>query len=79
MPRSAKPAAAGAGAPRRRARRKPSASRLAIAILAAGKGTRLKSRHPKVLHSLAGKALLEHVIAAARRSEERRVGKECRL
>ncbi len=42
-------------------------SPLAIAILAAGKGTRLKSRHPKVLHQVAGKALLEHVIAAARR------------
>jgi len=39
--------------------------RLAIAIMAAGKGTRLKSKHPKVLHSIAGKTLLEHVIAAA--------------
>ena len=37
----------------------------AIAILAAGKGTRLKSRHPKVLHQIAGKTLLEHVVAAA--------------
>ena len=36
----------------------------AIAILAAGKGTRLKSRHPKVLHQIAGKTLLEHVVAA---------------
>jgi bifunctional UDP-N-acetylglucosamine pyrophosphorylase / glucosamine-1-phosphate N-acetyltransferase len=36
-----------------------------IAIMAAGKGTRLKSRHPKVLHQIGGKALLEHVIAAA--------------
>jgi bifunctional UDP-N-acetylglucosamine pyrophosphorylase/glucosamine-1-phosphate N-acetyltransferase len=40
-------------------------SRFAIAIMAAGKGTRLKSRHPKVLHQIGGKALLEHVIAAA--------------
>ncbi len=40
--------------------------RLAIAILAAGKGTRLKSKHPKVLHEVGGKALLAHVIAAAR-------------
>ena len=39
--------------------------RFAIAIMAAGKGTRLKSRHPKVLHRIGGKALLEHVIAAA--------------
>ena len=37
----------------------------AIAILAAGKGTRLKSRHPKVLHQIAGKTLLGHVVAAA--------------
>ena len=37
----------------------------AIAILAAGKGTRLKSRHPKVLHAIAGKPLLAHVVAAA--------------
>jgi len=37
----------------------------AIAILAAGKGMRLKSRHPKVLHQIAGKTLLEHVVAAA--------------
>jgi len=39
--------------------------RFAIAILAAGKGTRLKSRHPKVLHQIAGKTLLAHVVAAA--------------
>ena len=37
----------------------------AIAILAAGKGTRLKSKHPKVLHEIAGKPLLGHVVAAA--------------
>ena len=40
-------------------------SAFAIAILAAGKGTRLKSRHPKVLHEIAGKPLLAHVVAAA--------------
>ncbi len=38
---------------------------LAIAIMAAGKGTRLKSRRPKVLHAVGGKPLLAHVIAAA--------------
>ena len=38
----------------------------AIAIMAAGKGTRLKSRRPKVLHEIGGKALLLHVIAAAK-------------
>jgi bifunctional UDP-N-acetylglucosamine pyrophosphorylase/glucosamine-1-phosphate N-acetyltransferase len=39
--------------------------RVAIAIMAAGKGTRLKSRHPKVLHEIGGKPILAHVIAAA--------------
>jgi bifunctional UDP-N-acetylglucosamine pyrophosphorylase / glucosamine-1-phosphate N-acetyltransferase len=38
----------------------------AIAIMAAGRGTRLKSKRPKVLHEIAGRALLLHVIAAAR-------------
>ena len=38
----------------------------AIAIMAAGKGTRLKSRRPKVLHEIGGRTLLLHVIAAAR-------------
>jgi bifunctional UDP-N-acetylglucosamine pyrophosphorylase/glucosamine-1-phosphate N-acetyltransferase len=37
----------------------------AIAIMAAGKGTRLKSKRPKVLHAVGGKAMLLHVIAAA--------------
>lgn len=37
-----------------------------IVIMAAGKGTRLKSRQPKVLHEIGGKALLLHVIAAAK-------------
>jgi len=37
----------------------------AIAIMAAGKGTRLKSKHPKVLHAVGGKPLLAHVIKAA--------------
>ena len=38
---------------------------MAVAIMAAGKGTRLKSRLPKVLHEVGGKPLLAHVIAAA--------------
>ncbi|MEO6817794.1 MAG: bifunctional UDP-N-acetylglucosamine diphosphorylase/glucosamine-1-phosphate N-acetyltransferase GlmU [Edaphobacter sp.] len=37
----------------------------AIAIMAAGKGTRLKSKRPKVLHEIGGQALLLHVIDAA--------------
>jgi bifunctional UDP-N-acetylglucosamine pyrophosphorylase/glucosamine-1-phosphate N-acetyltransferase len=40
-------------------------SKLAVVIMAAGKGTRLKSRRPKVLHEIGGKPLLSHVIAAA--------------
>jgi bifunctional UDP-N-acetylglucosamine pyrophosphorylase/glucosamine-1-phosphate N-acetyltransferase len=38
----------------------------AIAIMAAGKGTRLKSKRPKVLHEIGGQALLLHVIGAAK-------------
>jgi bifunctional UDP-N-acetylglucosamine pyrophosphorylase / glucosamine-1-phosphate N-acetyltransferase len=41
------------------------AIRIAVVIMAAGKGTRLKSQLPKVLHEVGGKALLEHVIRAA--------------
>jgi bifunctional UDP-N-acetylglucosamine pyrophosphorylase / glucosamine-1-phosphate N-acetyltransferase len=40
-------------------------TRTAIAIMAAGKGTRLKSKHPKVLHQVGGKPLVAHVITAA--------------
>jgi len=34
--------------------------------MAAGKGTRLKSKHPKVLHEVGGKPILAHVIATAK-------------
>src|SRR5947209_4206335 len=37
----------------------------AIVIMAAGKGTRLKSRRAKVLHEIGGQPLLAHVIKAA--------------
>src|SRR3984957_5390882 len=46
-------------------RSKPQPPRIAIAIMAAGKGTRLKSKHPKVLHEVGGKPILAHVIATA--------------
>jgi bifunctional UDP-N-acetylglucosamine pyrophosphorylase/glucosamine-1-phosphate N-acetyltransferase len=36
---------------------------LSIVIMAAGKGTRMKSARPKVLHKLAGRPMLSHVIA----------------
>jgi bifunctional UDP-N-acetylglucosamine pyrophosphorylase/glucosamine-1-phosphate N-acetyltransferase len=42
-----------------------STPRTAIVIIAAGKGTRLKSKLPKVLHEVGGKPLLSHIIAAA--------------
>jgi bifunctional UDP-N-acetylglucosamine pyrophosphorylase/glucosamine-1-phosphate N-acetyltransferase len=41
--------------------------RIAIAIMAAGKGTRLKSKHPKVLHEVGGKPILAYVIATAKK------------
>ena len=46
------------------------ATGFAVAIMAAGKGTRLKSKRPKVLHEVGGRALLEHVIAAAKTISE---------
>ena len=39
--------------------------RLAVIVLAAGAGTRMKSRTPKVLHSIAGTPLIGHVLATA--------------
>jgi bifunctional UDP-N-acetylglucosamine pyrophosphorylase/glucosamine-1-phosphate N-acetyltransferase len=42
-----------------------STQNFAVLIMAAGKGTRLKSRRAKVLHEIAGKPLLAHVIKAA--------------
>ena len=47
-------------------RKPPAAPRFAIAIMAAGKGTRLKSRHPKVLHQIGGRPLLHYVVEAAK-------------
>src|SRR5215469_2680654 len=40
-------------------------SNFAVIIMAAGKGTRLKSKQAKVLHAIGGRPLLAHVIAAA--------------
>ena len=41
------------------------ASQVHVVVLAAGKGTRMKSRLPKVLHPVAGRSLIEHVLATA--------------
>jgi bifunctional UDP-N-acetylglucosamine pyrophosphorylase/glucosamine-1-phosphate N-acetyltransferase len=38
----------------------------AVIVLAAGEGTRMKSRTPKVLHEMCGRALVDHMLTAAR-------------
>ncbi len=43
-----------------------------VVVMAAGKGTRMKSRTPKVLHKLAGRPLIAHVIATAQALHARR-------
>src|SRR5699024_11853376 len=37
----------------------------AVIVLAAGAGTRMKSRRPKVLHEIGGRSLLVHAVTAA--------------
>jgi len=46
---------------------------VAVIVLAAGEGTRMKSRIPKVLHSLCGRSMLGHVLAAAGELDPRRM------
>ena len=46
---------------------------LDVVIMAAGKGTRMKSKLPKVLHRLAGRALLQHVVDTAAALSARQV------
>lgn len=47
--------------------------RLAIIVLAAGQGTRMRSATPKVLHRIAGVPLIGHVLSAARALEPQHV------
>ena len=37
-------------------------------ILAAGKGTRMKSKYPKVIHKVCGKEMVNHVINVSQKS-----------
>ncbi len=46
---------------------------LDVVIMAAGKGTRMKSKLPKVLHLLAGRALVQHVVDTAADLQARQV------
>jgi len=46
---------------------------LDIVVMAAGKGTRMKSALPKVLHRLAGRSLLQHVLTSAASLGARRI------
>ena len=47
---------------------------LYILVLAAGQGTRMKSATPKVLHSVAGRPLLEHVLRTSQALGPKEIG-----
>lgn len=48
-------------------------STLDVVILAAGRGTRMKSQRPKVLHTIGGQSMLQHVVGTARALAPRRI------
>ncbi|MEV4095344.1 bifunctional UDP-N-acetylglucosamine diphosphorylase/glucosamine-1-phosphate N-acetyltransferase GlmU [Streptosporangium saharense] len=45
----------------------------AVIVLAAGEGTRMKSKTPKILHELCGRTLVDHMLTAARGLEPGRL------
>ena len=47
--------------------------KIAIVVLAAGMGTRMKSLRPKVMHRLAGRPMVGHVLVACRSLEPERI------
>lgn len=51
-----------------------SAANITAVVLAAGMGTRMKSKLPKVLHEVCGKPMVEHVIDSLKKSGVQRVG-----
>ena len=50
-----------------------SQGQVAAIVLAAGRGTRMRSERPKVLHEIGGKPLVAHVISAAVQSFPRKI------
>ncbi len=51
----------------------PMASDLTVIVLAAGGGTRMKSKTAKVLHEIAGRSMIDHVLTAVQALEPRQV------
>lgn len=51
--------------------------KLSIIILAAGRGTRMKSHQPKVLHAIAGKSMLERVVNTAQQLDPQEIFVVC--
>src|SRR5262249_51671448 len=55
-------------------RREDSVRSLYVLVLAAGQGTRMKSALPKVLHPVAGRPLLEHVLKTSEALRAKELG-----
>ena len=49
------------------------ASNLTVVVLAAGGGTRMKSKTMKVLHQVGGRSMIGHVLAAVQQMEPTRI------